>query len=318
MASSDKKRVAIVGAGALGGYFGIRLATAGSDVRFGVRSRAEAIRRNGWRLYLADGSELRVAEPNVFTPEQAGEEGAVDWVVVGLKTTQNAHLPELVRPLMGEKTRILTLQNGLGNVELLETSFPGHPVVGGLCQIGVNREEAGSIRSFVPGDGFVQIGAGSSAQAEVLDELEALLRGAGIRVRRAKSLGEALWRKLMWNVPFNGLTVALGGVGTDVVCGDAALRAVARALMEEIRLAARANEVVIESEYTDKLLGFTDELGDYRASSVLDWRAGRPLEVEAIFGKPLEAGRGKGVAMPYLETLAALLGGLDRRRMENS
>lgn len=312
------KQVAVLGAGALGGYFGICLSVAGAEVAFGVRSQAEALRREGYVLELEDGRELRLERPRVFTPEEAGTVGEAAWIIVGLKTTQNERLPELLRPLVGKRTRLLTVQNGLGNVELLEAAFPGRPVVGGLCQIGVNREGVGRIRNFVPGGGFVQLGAGASAgEAEVTAWAE-LLEGAGIRVKRAASLGDALWRKLMWNVPFNGLTVALGGTGTDVVCGEAGLRAVARGLMEEIRAAAATQGVVIESEYTDKLLRFTDKLGDYRASSVLDWQAGRPLEVEAIFGKPLAAGRAAGVAMPRLETLTAVLGGLDGQRAKKS
>ena len=114
----------------------------------------------------------------------------------------------------------------------------------------------------------------------------------------------------MWNVPFNGLTVAIGGKGTDAVCGDPALRAVAIALMEEIRTAANALGHPIELDYTDKLMGFTDKLGPYKASSVLDWLAGRRIEVDAIFRKPLEAGRQAGVPMPHLETLTAILGNL--------
>lgn len=312
------KQVVVLGAGALGGYFGIRLAVAGAEVAFGVRSQAERLRREGYVLEMEDGREMRLDSPQVFTPEAVSEVGEAAWIIIGLKTTQNERLPALLRPMVGEKTRLLTVQNGLGNVELLEAAFPDRPVVGGLCQIGVNREGAGRIRNYVPGGGFVQLGAGSSAGESEVTAWAEMLEGAGIRVKRAVSLGDALWRKLMWNVPFNGLTVALGGTGTDVVCGDAGLRAVARGLMEEIRAAAAAQGVVIESDYTDKLLQFTDKLGDYRASSVLDWQAGRPLEVDAIFGKPLAAGRAGGVAMPRLETLAAVLGGLDGQRAAKS
>jgi 2-dehydropantoate 2-reductase len=147
----------------------------------------------------------------------------------------------------------------------------------------------------------------------VLETIRQLLEDAGINARTTPSLGEALWRKLMWNVPFNGLTVAIGGKSTDVVCQDPALRAIARELMEEIRLAGNALGYAIETEYTDKLLGFTDKLGDYMASSVLDWIGGRRLEVEAIFRNPLEQGTAAGVAMPHLATLTAILAGLGTR-----
>jgi 2-dehydropantoate 2-reductase len=307
-----KRRIGIIGAGALGSYFGIRLASGGERVRFLLRSDYEAVREGGFRLELADGTSLVLEAPAIY--RQPEDMGPLDWVLIALKTTRNDLFDPLLGPLVGPETVLVTVQNGIGNVEALQALFPDNPVIAGLCQIGVNREGPGRIRSFVPGDGFVQLGAeDGSPGRERLDACQAMLEAAGIRVRRAASLGEALWRKLMWNVPFNGLTVAIGGKGTDAVCGNPRLREVARALMEEIRLAANALGYPIEPEYTEKLMGFTDKLGAYKASSVLDWLAGRPLEVEAIFRKPLEAGQQAGVSMPHLESLEAILGGLSPR-----
>lgn len=305
--TSRPGRIGIIGSGALGGYFGIRLAAAGNPVAFLLRSDFAAVQEAGFLLQLSDGTEVAVSDPEIYAG--TAEMGRMDWIFVALKTTHNALLPEMLHPLMGPETRLLTLQNGLGNVAFLEEHFPNHPVIGGLCQIGVNREAPGRIRSFVPGDGFVQLGAGQRADPQDVDSLQAVLENAGMRVRRAASLGEALWRKLMWNVPFNGLTVALDGVGTDLICENAELRAVARSLMEEIRAAANELGYPIEETYPDKLLSFTDELGEYKASSVLDWKAGRPLEVDAIFRQPLQAGTAAGVDMPHLATLCALLAG---------
>jgi 2-dehydropantoate 2-reductase len=308
----SRRRIGIIGAGALGSYFGIRLALAGERVGFLLRSDYEAVRDGGFRLELADGTVEVLEAPDLY--RDVADMGRLDWVLIALKTTRNELFPSLLGPLVGPGTVLLTVQNGIGNVEALQALFPDNPVIAGLCQIGVNREGPGRIRSFVPGDGFVQVGAeDESPGRDYLDACQGMLEAAGIRVRRASSLGEALWRKLMWNVPFNGLTVAIGGKGTDAICGDPRLREAARALMEEIRLAANALGYPIEPEYTDKLMGFTDKLGAYKASSVLDWLAGRPLEVEAIFRKPLEAGQEAGVTMPHLASLEAILGGLSPR-----
>ena len=262
-------------------------------------------------LTLADGAVIRLPQPAVFNSVEAM--GPVDVVIIGLKTTRNYLFAELLPAVVGPETVLVTIQNGLGNVEALEDLFPQNPVIGALCQIGVNREGPGRIRSFVPKDGFVLLGGNAQTTGRQLDSALQLLTGAGINARTTPSLGEALWRKLMWNVPFNGLTVAIGGKPTDAVCSDPALRAVARGLMEEIRLAGNALGYPIEPEYTDKLLGFTDKLGPYMASSVHDWLAGRRLEVEAIFRKPLEAGTAAGIPMPHLATLTAILTGLGTR-----
>jgi 2-dehydropantoate 2-reductase len=309
-----RARVALVGAGALGLYVGGRLAHSGHDVGFLLRSDAEAVERDGLRIELVDGRELQVKQPRMAT--RAEQLAPADWVIIGMKTTRNELLPQLLEPLVGPATGILTLQNGLGNVEFLEQAFPGHPVLGVLCQIGVNRESPGYVRSFVPRDGSVQIGAGGHATGEQVAAWCEAFQRAGIRARHAPSLGEATWRKLMWNVPFNGLTIAAGAVATDVVCGDAGLRATARLLMEELRAVAVAKGHVIEEGFSDQLLRFTDEMGAYLSSSVLDWRSGQPVEVDAILRRPLEAGQECGIAMPCLTTVCALVDHLQRQRSQ--
>lgn len=306
--SDQQRRVAIVGAGALGLYVGIRLAVAGYDVGFLLRSDMDDVKRDGLRLTLVDGLEMRLREPRIATKTE--ELAPADCVIVAMKTTHTHLLADLLQPLVGDNTCIITLQNGLGNVELLERHFPGRAVLGVLCQIGVNREAPGYVRSFVPKDGSVQVGAGTHASRELAEEWTERFKHAGIQARTAASLGEALWRKLMWNVPFNGLTVAAGAVATDVVCQDRQLRELAHALMEELRMAANAMGHSIEDGFSEKLLSFTDQMGPYLSSSVLDWRADRPIEVEAIFLNPLQAGLKAGMQMPHLQTLCAVLHGL--------
>ena len=172
----------------------------------------------------------------------------------------------------------------------------------------------GHLQSYVPGGGFVQVGAGPHADATLVTHLAELLRTAGIRTRELATLGEALWRKLMWNVPYNGLTVAAGGVTTDIVVASPALDAVSRGLMEELRAVGAALGFPIEADYTDKLVAFTAKLDAYRPSSLIDWKAGRPLEVDAIWGEPLQQGQIAGIAMPHLATLHAILEGMERER----
>jgi 2-dehydropantoate 2-reductase len=301
-------RIAVVGAGALGGYIGVRLAAAGHDVHFHLRSDLDAVRAGGFIVEMADGARHVIEHPQVY-PDTAAI-GPCDLVLVGLKTTRNEVLRELLPPLLGPATVVLTLQNGIGNVEFLTRHFPAARVAAALCQIGVNRTAPGRIRNYVPRGGTLQLGESGDQPGELTAWLRELFAAAGLHVRVPDSLGEAVWRKLMWNVPFNGLTVAIGGAGTDRVCNDPELRAVARALMEELRHAAIALGYAIEPDLADKLLTFTDGLGPYLASSVLDYRAGREIEVDAIFAEPLRRGTAAGVAMPHLRTLTAILGGM--------
>lgn len=302
-------RIAIVGCGALGGQFGVRLAAAGFDVHFLLRSDYDSVKANGFELEFADAPTLRIERPNIYRTSH--EMGPVDIVLIALKTTANEALPDLIRPLVHGQTILFTVQNGLGNVEFLQGHFPAHPVIAGLAQIGVNRVRPGVMRSFVPGGGFVLVGQPEGVSGDQGDRITQILDAANIKTQRAGSLGEALWRKLMWNVPYNGLTIAAGGISTAPVVENLHLRAYSKALMLELQRAANALGYPIEAEYADKLISFTRKLGEYLPSSLLDHREGRPLEVEAIFGEPLRQGEAAGVAMPHLQSLYWLLKGMD-------
>lgn len=268
-----------------------------------ARSDLDALRTKGLHIeFAADGKTL-VATPEqcraAATPEAIGP---VDVVIVALKSTANATLRELLPPLLKPETAIITLQNGLGNVELLK-DIAGHDrVIGALCHIGVNRVAPGQIRCFAPGGGTVQFGE-SPGPAGLARTLGARFAAAGIQVRYAPSLGEALWRKLMWNVPFNGLTIVHGLVPTDQIVHHPERRAEVLALMEELRLAAAALGYQIEPEYGPRLVEFTKGLGAYRPSTLLDAEAGRAVEVEAIWGEPLRQGEATGQKMPHLARL---------------
>ena len=128
-------------------------------------------------------------------------------------------------------------------------------------------------------------------------------------VREAASLDEALWRKLCWNVPFNGLSVAAGGITTDLILADAGLAGRARVLMEELQEAAAAHGVEIEDKFLDRQFSLTKPMGAYKPSSLIDFLAGREVEVESIWGEPLRRGEAAGVAMPELRRLYRELSG---------
>lgn len=308
----DPPELTVIGSGAIGGYIGARIARSGKSVQFHSPRFAEVLRSRGWSLQLVDGTQMHIPAPLAYS--STSEMRPSRWIFIATKATIRDQLPDLISPIVAPESILLTVQNGLGNRDLLQSAFPRNRVLAGLCQIGVNRSEDGiHITNFVPGDGFIQLGPNSPEDLPVIRELESLLVAAGIQVRHCHSIGEALWRKLMWNIPFNGLTVAVGGTGTDAICMDPALRKVAMALMEEIRLAANRLGHAIEPEYVEKLMGFTDRLGAYMASSVLDWKAGRSLEIEAIWQQPLREGTAAGVHMPHLATLTAILNRIDHR-----
>ena len=291
---------AIVGAGALGSYYGARLALAGVDVRFLMRGEHLArARAHGLTLRERDG--IRHLGRVAAWP-QPEEIGPVDLVVITLKTTANSSLPALLPPLLGSETAVLTLQNGLGNEEHVAQIVGAERVLGGLCYIGVTREAAGEVTGYYT-PGSMTLGEFGRAAGTRLRAAEALFARAGVKTRIVDNLAAARWQKLIWNVPFNGLAIVGGGVATDRILGDPALAIQVRPLMEEIAAAARHFGHEISPAFIQAQIDITPGMGAYRPSSLVDFLAGREVEVEAIWGEPLRRAQAAGLAMPRLAAL---------------
>ncbi len=311
----EAQRVAVIGAGAVGAYYGARLAQAGHDVHFLMRRDYEAVRAGGLRCTSPMGDFALEAPSIARTP---AEIGPADWVVCALKSTSIGEAEALVGPCLGPHTRILLLMNGLGLEERFAEWFGRERVFGGMAFTCVNRGQPGSVHHLAYG--AVTVGHLLDDASEVERAL-ALWAQARVEFSGVESLRRARWEKLCWNIPFNGLCVAAGGVTTDVVVGDAALRAIARATMQEVVAAGNADlEARGEALRLDgpaivqTMFGFTDRMGPYRPSTMIDYVEGRPMEVPAIFAAPLERARELGVETPHLATLTALLQQYDRNR----
>ena len=311
----EAQRVAVIGAGAVGSYYGARLAQAGHDVRFLMRRDYEAVRAEGLRCTSPMG-DFALEAPSIG--RTAAEIGPADWVVCALKSTSIGEAEALVGPCLGPHTRILLLMNGLGLEERFAEWFGRERVFGGMAFTCVNRGEPGSVHHLAYG--AVTVGHLLDDASEVERAL-ALWAPARVQFSGVESLRRARWEKLCWNIPFNGLCVAAGGVTTDVVVGDAALRAIARATMEEVvaagnaDLEARGEALRLDAAaIVETMFRFTDRMGPYRPSTMIDYVEGRPMEVPAIFAAPLARARELGVETPHLATLTALLQQYDRNQ----
>ena len=296
-------KIAVVGSGAIGLYYGARLALAGAEVRFLLRSDLGAVRERGITVRVG-AQTLRIPPERVGAFGGPAEIGPVDLVVVALKTTANDQLATLLPPLLGPQTAILTLQNGLGADELLAALFGAERILGGLCFIACNRVAPGEVVCFHPGS--MTLGEFGRPAGDRVRALAAQYEQAGVTCSVVDNFREARWRKLVWNVPFNGLTLATG-LTTDRLLADPHLAAEVRALMEEVAAGARAQNMDIPEALLQELLDLTPTLGAYKPSSLLDWLAGREVEVEAIWGEPLRRAKAAGACTPRLALLYALL-----------
>lgn len=289
----------MVGAGAIGLYYGARLAAAGNDVRFLLRSDYETVKRDGIRVESVAG-DLHLKEVKAsLTP---GEIGPVDLVIVAWKTTSNELFGEVLPPLLHEHTQVLTLQNGLGNCERLAEIVRPDQILGALCFVCLNRLSPGFV-SHTAG-GRISVGEYVNDERGRAEEIARRFSAAGIPTDAAPSLAEAQWKKLVWNVPFNGLAIAEGGVTTDVLLATPGVEDEIRALMTEVVTAARAQGLALEDSLIDFNIERTRPMGPYRPSSMIDYVEGREVEFDSIWGEPLRRAKAAGMEVPHMERLA--------------
>lgn len=295
----------VVGCGAIGGLYGARLAAAGHDVTFVVRSGADELRREGLRVVSVDGNvELSPGSFGVVTSVDDAPDA--DVVVLATKTTSEVD----VSAALGPATTLAVFQNGLGVEAAADARSPGAgAVVGALCLVCAAKVGATEVRHDDYGKVTLAPYRGDLAAAQAIgDDLAA----AGVEVEVTPDLTTARWRKLLWNVPFNGLT-ALLDVGTDELLAGESGRALVVSLMEEVVAAARACGALLDGDDLAAMVRMTESMIPYRTSMALDVAAGRPLEHDAIHGAAVRAGRAAGVAMPRVEALWRTLDVIDRR-----
>ncbi|EXJ17199.1 2-dehydropantoate 2-reductase [Imhoffiella purpurea] len=306
-ANSQDLSFTILGTGALGGFYGSRLLVGGSRVRFIAHSDVDFIRREGLRVDSPLGDQHH--HP-VEVYADSDEIPLSDVVCVGLKTTQNHRLVELLRPLVGEGTLILNLQNGLTMEEELAEAFPQAVVVAGLCFLCSNKVGPGHIAHL--DYGLVSFAPLDARGRERIPDLMAAFSAGGVKVESQPSLPQARWRKLAWNIPFNGLSVLLD-VETNRIMADPDGRALAEQLMAEVSLGAETCGVPFDEGFMPRLMEITEAMTPYAPSMRLDYLARRELEIEFMYRRPLREVARRGVRLPAIEAVARLLTLFDRR-----
>jgi len=292
------KRIAVVGSGALGLYYGGRMAKAGHDVVFLARADLAALRERGVTVAYPDGKYTVFPVRAVAMSEEIGP---VDLVVIGLKATANHAFARLLPPLLGPDTAVVNLQNGLGVDEQVAAVVGPERTLGCLCFVCVNRVGPAAAECTMPG--YVAVGEFTGGPTARTREVADVFARSGVKANVAPNLLSARWHKLVWNVPFNGLSVVEGGMTTDTILADPAREARVWALMHEVQLIAAAEGVAIAQSFVIDQVERTRPMGPYKPSTMLDFLAGKPLELEPIWGEPLRRARLLGLSVPELTRL---------------
>ncbi|MFM2296818.1 MAG: hypothetical protein RL117_525 [Verrucomicrobiota bacterium] len=290
--------IAIVGAGAIGLYYGGRLAEAGHRVSFLLRSDFDAVKQHGLHVDSIDGS-FHLPQPLIA--QRPEEIGPVDLVIVAWKATSNFLLEKILPPLLHDGTQVITLQNGMGNVEAIAAITGPERVLAGLCFVCINRIAPGQIRHTT--GGRMAIGELMPAIPDRAATLARMFRDAKIEASVEPNVEETAWKKLIWNVPFNGLAITAGGKTTDQLLAEPAIEKEIRALMAEVVQAAHARGFAISPHLIETNIERTRPMGPYRPSSLIDWQEGREVEIDAIWREPLRRAHTAGLHLPHWEKL---------------
>ncbi len=295
-------RIAIVGSGAVGCYYGGRLAQQGNDVRFLMRSDYDHVRRHGLdiRSHLGD-----FKLPEVQCYNRAEAIGPCDLVIITLKSTSNQALLQLLPPLLHENTLLLTLQNGLGNEAFLAEHFGANRVLGGICYTCINRSAPGVIEHTAQGN--ITIGEYLSPIQARTQRIADEFNRCRIECKAVDNLMTARWHKLVWNIPFNGLSIVGGCLDTERILADESLSGLVKSLMEEVITAAGLLGHELPPSLADQMIAQTRTIQPYKTSSLIDFTENREVELESIWGEPCRLAKKAGASVGRMEMLYQLL-----------
>ncbi|HLO88758.1 MAG TPA: putative 2-dehydropantoate 2-reductase [Nostocaceae cyanobacterium] len=304
---------AILGTGALGGFYGAKLQAAGHQVHFLLHSDYQQVSEKGLIVESKDGDFIL---PQVNAYKDVHTMPQCDVVVVALKTTKNHLLPQLLPPVIKENGVVLVLQNGLGIEEEIAQIVHNVYIIGGLCFLCSNKVAPGHIHHLDYGQitlGEFSPNYQATGVTDRMREIAADFEKAGIAIDLSADLLLGRWKKLVWNIPYNGLSVILDA-RTDELMTNIYTRRLVEDLMQEVQAGAKSTGREIPDSFIETMLDYTLKMKPYRTSMKIDYDENRPLEVEAIFGNPLRKAAAAGVKLPQIRCLYQQLKFLNQKR----
>ena len=291
----------VIGTGAIGGFYGGKLAKSGQEVHFLLHRDYDYVKSNGLQIDSCDGS-FHLDAVNAY--HRTADMPVCDVVLVCLKTINNGFLQELLPPLLGPKTIVVLIQNGIGVEADVQRMFPDTALVAGLAFICSAKTEPGRVSHQC--DGSINFGNYSCKDSQCLNALLTDFTQAGVQAALV-NYEEARWKKAVWNMPFNGMTVALNTQNDLLLKHPSTRKLIYEQMLEVIHAAQHLGVENIDESFADKMIQMTDAMTPYSPSMKLDFDFHRPMEIEYLYSRPLEIAHNAGFHMPKLEMLEALL-----------
>lgn len=295
----------VIGTGAIGGYYGARLAQSGQELHFLLRSDYEYVRQHGLQIDSCDGS-FHLGAPHVYN--STDDMPQCDVVLVCLKSINNYKLRDMLPPLLGPKTLVILIQNGIGVEQDVQQMFPDVQLVAGLAFICSAKTEPGHVNHQCYGQ--INLGNYSCRDEALIQQVVDDFNAAGVKAGLVE-YHEARWKKAVWNMPFNGMTVALKTQTNLLLQHPATRKLIYEQMMEVIGAAQHLGVKNIDETFAQKMLEMTDAMTPYSPSMRLDYDFHRHMEIHYLYTRPIEIAREAGFDMPKLAMLEAELKFLD-------
>jgi 2-dehydropantoate 2-reductase len=306
-------RIAVMGAGAVGGYFGARLASAGHEVAFIARGRhLEAMHREGLRVISPFG-DLHIQNAR-FTVDTS-DVGIADLILFCVKSYDTESAAESLRPMMSAGSVILSLQNGIDNPEKIARLWRQQRILAGVVYIGAAIDSPGVVRHSAGGKIiFDGVDGGTDAIAKSIAQT---LVDADIACELDRDIQKTQWTKLLWNAPFCAISCLTRANMKQIVESEPLIN-LAVDCMTEVQAAALTRGIDLPRELFDQAIVFSRGLGEFKPSMLQDLEARKPLEYEAFNGIVVKLLRHAGVQAPINQTIHAMLQCLDNRIREEA
>ena len=305
-------RILVVGAGAIGAFYGGVLARSGCEVSVVARSDYETVAREGYRIESAVQGDLSFRPAQVV--RSGGEyRGEADYALCTLKQVRGMDRAALIRPALAPRTAIVLVQNGIDVEEEIATAIPDHELISGVAYAALSREAPGRI---VHHSGYTRLVLGKYPEgiSPAVERFAALVKQGGSSVQVTADIVGARWQKCAWNTVFNPISALGAGLGTRDILGSDATTGFVKEAIGEVCAVARASGHPLADDTVEKQIAGTLRMPNYVSSMGQDLLAGRPMETEALLGNAVRIARRLAVPISRLESLYALLLMLEQAR----
>ena len=301
--NNESPSILIVGAGAIGALYGSALSRGGAHISVVCRSDYEQVRRDGYRIrspLLGD----HVFRPDAVLRDVAECTTPPDYLVLTVKVLPTLDRAALIRPAVGPGTVIVLIENGIDIEQEIVDAFPANELLSTLAFVQVARTTNGEINHQSLGS--LAMGRYPAGITPAGERFAALLQPAKIECRLTDNVIAARWQKAVWNTPFNPISILGGVLDTEMMLRTEENRAFIRKAMEEVCAVAAAAGHPMHPRLVDRMISDTHALTGYKTSMAVDYENRRPMEIEAILGNVVRAGRKLGVPLPALESIYAI------------